>query len=127
VARALVTGSVVFEHFEGDALRDAEVRALLLKVQSMPARTGQLPADNSAGAEIRITLADGRVLTSNMPRALGRTALNPVPESGLREKFRSCARRVLADEAVEPLLRAMDDFEHATDVASFMNLTATPS
>jgi 2-methylcitrate dehydratase PrpD len=126
VARALVSGGAVFEHFEGDALADASVRALLGKVHSSPHAPGQLPGDNTAGAEVRITLRDGRVLAAKVERALGRTALNAIPEAGMRDKFRSCARRVLDDSVIEPLLKAVDDFEHAPSVLPFMAMLITP-
>ena len=120
VARALVSGSVVFEHFEGDALVDAGVRDLLGKVQSEPHFPGQFPANNNAGAELRITLNNGKVLTSRVDRALGRTAQNPVPESRLWDKFRSCARRVFNDERVEQLVGAINKFEHSDSVRLLM-------
>ena len=67
-------------------------------------------------------LNDGRVLVSHIERALGRTAQNAIPETRMRDKFRSCARRVLRDEAVEPLLAVIDGFEAAPNVAPLMSL-----
>ena len=127
VARALVSGSVVFEHFEGDALGDAQVRLLLGKVQSTTHLPGQFPSNNNAGAEVRISLRDGRVLMAHIERALGRTAQNPVPEARMWEKFRSCARRVLDDAQVEKLVKAVNGFERVPDVLPFMALLAVPT
>lgn len=126
VARALVSGSVVFEHFEGDALGDVRVRALLGKVQSATHLPGQFPATNNAGAEVRLTLRDGRVLTSHIERALGRTAQNPVPEARMWDKFRSCARRVLADGQVEQVVDAVNGFEQVATVLPFMEMLVSP-
>ena len=122
VARALVSGGAVFEHFEGDAYLDPQVRALVAKVHADIHLPGQFPEGNNAGAEVRVTLNDGRVLVSHIERALGRTAQNAIPETRMRDKFRSCARRVLREEAVEPLLAAIDGFEAASNVAPLMAL-----
>jgi 2-methylcitrate dehydratase PrpD len=122
VARALVSGGAVFEHFEGDAYLDPQVRALVAKVHADIHLPGQFPEGNNAGAEVRVTLNDGRVLVSHIERALGRTAQNAIPETRMRDKFRSCARRVLRDEAVEPLLAVIDGFEAAPNVAPLMSL-----
>jgi 2-methylcitrate dehydratase PrpD len=122
VARAMVSGGAVFEHFEGDAYRDPQVRALLSKVHSTVHLPGQFPEGNNAGAEVRVTLHDGRVLVSHIERALGRTAQNAIPEAHMREKFRSCARRVLEEDAIEPVLAAIDAFEAAPSVAPLMSL-----
>jgi hypothetical protein len=122
VARALVSGSAVFEHFEGDAYLDPQVRALVAKAHAEIHLPGQFPEGNNAGAEVRVTLTDGRVLVSHVDRALGRTAQNAIPEARMRDKFRSCARRVLREEAVEPLLAAIDGFEAAPGVAPLMSM-----
>jgi 2-methylcitrate dehydratase PrpD len=122
VARALVSGSVVFEHFEGDAFREPQVRELLAKVQSTPHTPGQFPQGNNAGAEVRVTLNDGRVLASHIERALGRTAQNPITEQRMRDKFRSCARRALRDDAVEALIDQVDRFDTLTALAPFTAL-----
>ena len=122
VARALLSGAAEFEHFEGDAYRDPKVRALLAKVSSAPYRSGQFPEANNAGAEVRITLHNGDVLSSRIERALGRTAQNAIPEVRMRDKFKSCARRVLREDTVASVLEAVDAFEAAPGVAPLMSL-----
>ncbi|MBI3069011.1 MAG: MmgE/PrpD family protein [Betaproteobacteria bacterium] len=59
VARALLHGKVLFEHFEGDAYRDPVVRSLLPRIHAAPFTTGQFPPDNHNGAEVKVTMIDG--------------------------------------------------------------------
>ncbi len=124
VARALASGSVVFEHFEGDAFRDPPVRALLGRVRAMPHAPGQFPTQNNAGAAVRVTLADGRAFATQVETPLGRTARMPIPDAGLRDKFVSCARRALRDDAVAQLLELTDRFDALSSVVPYTALLA---
>ena len=120
-ARALLHGKVLFEHFEGDAYRDPVLRELLTRIQSEPFTEAQFPKDNNNGAEIRVTLTDGRTLSTKVDRALGRTAENPIPLEQLKTKFEDCALRLLTPEAVAAAADMIDRFE---DVGSIRDFTA---
>ena len=121
VARGLTEGRVVFEHFEGDAYRDAGMRALLPRVHAAPHKPGQFAPDNNNGAEVQVTLTDGRVVSAKVDRALGRTAQNPIPPEWLESKFENCASRVLDTDAAARALAAINRFE---DVRSIREFTA---
>lgn len=121
VARALLDGKAVFEHFEGQAFREARVRELLPRIHAAPHKPGQFAPDNNNGAEVEVTLNDGSVLSAKVDRALGRTTENPIPLDQLQAKFEDCASRVLAPHAVTAAMRMIDRLE---EMKSVNDLTA---
>jgi 2-methylcitrate dehydratase PrpD len=123
VARALVDRKVTIEHFEGDAFRDPQVRSLMAKVHAAPYTTEQFSADNHNGAEIKVTLRGGTVLTGKVQQAAGRTSANPLTPERLREKFESCANRVLPAERTTAVYAAITGFEKLADVRAVNNAT----
>lgn len=122
VARALLDGKVVFEHFEGDAYREERVCGLLPRVHAAPHKPGQFAPDNNNGAVVEVMLTDGSVLSEKVERALGRTAQNPIPLDRLQVKFENCASRVLGPKAVSAALRAIDRFEEVERIKDFSAL-----
>ena len=111
VARALLDGKVVLEHFEGDAYRDPEVRDLLKRVHAAP-YTGKLfDTDDPFDAEVKITLADGTTFSEKVDRPLGRTSDNPIAHEHMKAKFENCAARVLASEAAAAACRMIESLD----------------
>jgi len=111
VARALLDRRIVIEQFEGDAYRDAATRALMRRVHSETHRPGQFAPDNHFGAEVAVTLSDGRRLSARVDIQRGRTADHPIPPELLRAKFQNCAARLLPADCVERLLAKLDALE----------------
>jgi hypothetical protein len=68
------------------------------------------------GAEVRVTLIDGRVLTARVARPLGRGPENRLPTELLEAKFLNCAARALAIEVAETLLRTLRRLDAVTDM-----------
>lgn len=103
LARALVSREVLIGHFEGDTYREPAVQAVLPRVASgaWPAR--EMDVSEHFGADVKVTLTDGRVLTRSVPRPLGRGPGVPLPPALLRGKFIDCAQRVLSGEAANRL------------------------
>ena len=122
VARALLHGKVLFEHFEGDAYRDPVVRGLLPRIHAAPFTEAQFPKDNNNGAEIRVTMAGGQPFSAKVDRALGRTTQNPIPLEQLKTKFGDCALRVLTPEAVASAAGVIESFEELDSIRDFMTL-----
>ena len=122
VARALLHGKVVLEHFEGEACHDPAVRALLPRVQAAAFAKERVTSDNPFNAEVRVTLTDGTVLRASVDQPLGRTAATPVAPAQMKAKFENCAQRVLAPDAVAAALRAIDAFEDLDSVREFTTL-----
>ena len=127
VARALVEGKVVLEHFEGDAYREPGVRDLLKRVHAAP-YTGKLFADDDPfDAEVKITLADGTTYSEKVDRPLGRSSANPIATEHMKAKFENCATRVLTPGAAAAVCRRIDAFEDVESVRDFTALfEATP-
>ena len=119
VACALLDGQLLFEHFEGDAYRDPAVRGLLPRVHAAPYTGKQFPPENHLGAEVKVTLTDGRTFSAKLDRPLGRTSANPIPFEQIKAKFENCARRGLAPDAVAAVSCAIESFEELGSVRDF--------
>jgi 2-methylcitrate dehydratase PrpD len=116
LARALSDRAVRIEHFEGAAFRDPQVRGIMACVHVAPYTTDQFPAENHFAGEVRVTTKSGKVLTARVDQALGRSVDRPLPEERLKEKFQGCAARVLPDEAIDGVYRAIFDLENLADI-----------
>jgi 2-methylcitrate dehydratase PrpD len=116
MARAVLDRKIAIEHFESNACNEPAVRKLLPRVHAAPYTSAQFPADNHFGAEIRIALKGGKVLSGKTDQPYGRTSENALPASLLKEKFDNCAARVLPPERVGPLYSAIQGFENLKDV-----------
>jgi 2-methylcitrate dehydratase PrpD len=116
LARALSDGRVSLEHFEGDSYRDPAVRALLPRIHAAPHPDMSMDSTEHFGAEVRVTLTDGRVLTARVARPLGRGPENPLPPELLEAKFLNCAARALAMERAKRLLALLHDVDSLDDM-----------
>jgi 2-methylcitrate dehydratase PrpD len=103
LARALVSRAVLIEHFEDGSYDEPEVRAVLRRVVSSAWPERRMALAEHFGADVQVTLTDGRVLTRSVQRPLGRGPTIPLPPELLRGKFIDCARRALTVEAADRL------------------------
>ena len=124
LARALKDRTVKLEHFEGDNWKDPATRAILPKIHVATYTTAQFPTDNHFGAEVKVTLTDGRVVGTKTDQALGRSVDKPLPADRLKDKFDNCAARALSADNVVRLYAAIQDFENAKDVREIAALAA---
>jgi 2-methylcitrate dehydratase PrpD len=122
VSRALAERRIVAEQFEGEAFRDPAVRSLMQRVVAAPYTTAQFPADNHYGAEVRVTLADGTVLSKKVDQADGRTSANPLPAEKMKSKFEHCLSGIVHEANIPALYAAIQDFEKIPDVRSLTAL-----
>jgi 2-methylcitrate dehydratase PrpD len=127
MARALLDRRISIEHFEGRAYEEPAVRKLLPRVHAAPYTTAQFPAENHFGAEVRIALRGGKVLSARVDQPFGRTSDNPLPAGLLKEKFENCAARVLPRERVAALYPAIQGFENLKDVREMTAIMAGES
>lgn len=125
VSRALTDRSVTAQHFEGNALENPKIRALMERIEVAPYTTEQFPADNHYGAEVRVTLADGGVLSKKVDQPAGRTSANALTPTQLRAKFDGCVHGIVNDDNVEPLHAAMQGFEKLPDVRAVTALISS--
>ena len=73
LARALADRKVTIGHFEGEAYQEVRIRNILPLIHAAAYTTEQFPADNHFGAEVKVTLKDGRVLSGKVDQCFGRT------------------------------------------------------
>src|SRR5262245_1499276 len=116
MARAFLDRRITIEQFDGDAYQDAAVRKLLPRVHAAPYTTAQFPAENHFGAEVKVSLRGGKVLSAKVDTPVGRADANPLPASLLKEKFENCAVRALPRDRVAALYSAIQGFENLNDV-----------
>jgi 2-methylcitrate dehydratase PrpD len=107
LARALLHGRILLEHFEGEAFRDAAPRSLMRRIHAAPHPEMGNASDEHLGAELRITFDDGQTIAQRVGAALGRGPDNPLPEEALLGKFADCASRALPPAQVERLQRLL--------------------
>ncbi len=124
LARAIIDRKVAIDQFEGDAYKDAKTRELTSRVKAAAYTTAQFPADNHFGAEVKITLKNGSVLSHKVNQPYGRTSKNPLTREQLKEKFVNCALRVLPGERVETLYAAIDGLDQASDARTIAALAS---
>ena len=103
LARAVLEGQIVLEDFEGERFRDADARTLMRRIHAAPHPDMGPDSAEHLGAEVRVTLRDGQVLTQRIGAALGRGPDNPLPQQVLLGKFRNCAARALPEAKVAQL------------------------
>jgi len=122
VSRALLDGAVRLEHFEGDAYKDPRVLRLLemTRVEPHP----DMPVDSSKqfGAEVSVTMHDGRVFTRRVDDLVGRGIENPMSDDEIWEKFSDCGRRVLEAERVKQLYERLMRVETLGNVGGLARL-----
>lgn len=121
LARALIHGKVVLEHFEGQAFEDPRTQSIMKRVKAAPYTAEQFNVANADGAKVKITLCDGRVFSAKLDGPLGQSATNPLSLSSLRLKFENCAGRILDGQRILELRNAV---EHLDQLSSIRKLTA---
>jgi 2-methylcitrate dehydratase PrpD len=127
LARALTDRAIRIEHFEGDAFRDAAVRAILPRVHATAYTTTQFPADNHFGAEVKVTTVDGKVLSGKIDEAVGRTSTNPLSMERLREKFENCVARALPAPGAAALADMIERLDTLADMRTLSALLCDPT
>ena len=125
VARALMHGRVLLEHFEGIAFRDPEARRLTARVHAEPYSEAQFDASNHFGAEVAVTVDSGQTYSAKVEAALGRISSSPIPPELLKAKFEDCAGKVLSSERVAQLHASIERLEQLRSVREMTAIIAT--
>jgi 2-methylcitrate dehydratase PrpD len=123
LARALVSGQVLIEHFEDGSYDKPQVRQVLARVVSSAWPDRPMDLSEHFGAVVTVTLTDGQVLTKSVPRPLGRGPSMPLPPSLLRGKFIDCAGRVLSADAANGLHHLLNTLETVNQIRSLTEAT----
>lgn len=126
VVRALLSGVPRLAHFEGGAVLEPEVRRLLAVTTAAPHPGMPLDGPDQWGAEVVVTLHDGRRLSRRVDQMVGRGGSNPMSSGELFEKFCDCAERGLPRGNVAPLFDRLESIEEVEDIRDLTRLLELP-
>jgi 2-methylcitrate dehydratase PrpD len=122
VARALADGAVRLKDFEGDAHHDPKIRHLLNLTMAKPHPDMADDAEEQWGAEVIVTLQDGRRHARRIDNLVGRGGDNPMSSAEMWDKFSDCAARSLPRDQIAPLFERLEALEDVTDIAQVTGL-----
>jgi 2-methylcitrate dehydratase PrpD len=120
--RALTDNAVRLRDFEGDAVMDERVRRLLPLVTTQPHPDMPDDSPKQFGAEVIVTMQDGRRLSRRIDHLVGRGGDNPMSSEELFEKFEDCATRSLAHDQIAPLFERLETLETVSDLGQVARL-----
>lgn len=126
VVRALLSGAPKLAHFEGTAALEPKVTRLLELTSARPHPTMDRDGAEQWGAEVIVTMRDGRSLSRRVDQLVGRGGDNPMSSRELWEKFADCAERGIAREHVAPLFDRLECIEEVGDIREVTRLLARP-
>jgi 2-methylcitrate dehydratase PrpD len=119
LACALVNRGVGLEHFEDNAFESEPVGNIMKLVHAMPF---DLSDGAEMGAEIVISLRDGRSVSGTIERPVGHAPGQPIGEALLAAKFTACTRHVLTPGQRDGIMQTVWDLETLTDLRSFTTM-----
>ncbi len=123
VARALMHGDVTFEHFEGDAYRDAKIHELLKKIETRPHAHRPNGMYEHFQGEVIVTTKDGKRYSARVDQPL-RGPQNSAPPDRLESKFRDCAAIALVPGSIGRLYDILQSVEKVNDIRNLTDLLA---
>jgi 2-methylcitrate dehydratase PrpD len=124
VARALASGDVRLEHFAGEAHREAAVRRVMAVTRAVPHPDMDRRGARHWGAEVAVTLKDGRTFARTIDRATeGADALS---DQERRAKFLMCAERALPAAQAAGLWDVLANLRSVDNVRAVTALVETP-
>jgi 2-methylcitrate dehydratase PrpD len=115
-ARALVDGAVRIRDFEGAAVMEERVRRLLPMITAGPHPDMPDDSPKQFGAEVIVTMNDGRRLARRIDHLVCRGGDYPMTDDELFEKFEDCASRALAHDQIMPLYERLETLDKAPDI-----------
>ncbi|MEO8604920.1 MAG: MmgE/PrpD family protein [bacterium] len=124
VAAMFVRGRVDLAAFDAAAIRDPAVLALAQRVTCLPDATADYP--RCFPGRVRLHLRDGRVLEHHEPVNRG-SVERPLSDGEVRDKFARNAARRLDTARGSALAAAIDNLEHARDLAALGRLLQGPA
>ncbi len=127
VARALHDGAVRLCHFEDDAHYDPAIRAIMARTTARPHPDMADDSEKQFGAEVKITLDDGRVVSRRIDGPVGRGGDNPMSARELWQKFQDCAARALPKQDLMPLFDRLESLETIANIRDSVRLLARKS
>ena len=126
VARALMHGEVVFDHFQGKTYEDVEVKKLLKKIVARPHDYQPKGMYEHFQGEVVVTTTDGKRFSARVDQPL-RGPKNATPPDRLEQKFNDCALRALTPSKIMNVYEALNRFESLANVCEMTKLIADSS
>jgi len=108
--------------FEGEAHFDPEIVRLLDLTTASAHPDMADDAEHQWGAEVIVTLKDGRRLAQRVDDLVGRGGDNPMDSGEMWDKFNDCAMRSLPREQIAPLFERLETLEKVTEIAQVTRL-----
>lgn len=121
-ARALLDGVVRLRHFEGGAHEEPEIRSLLQITQARPHPGMADDAEEQWGAEVTVTLRNGKCLSRRIDQLVGRGGKSAMTRDEMWEKFEDCAERALPRERLPQVFKMLNELESIGDVNDLTRL-----
>jgi 2-methylcitrate dehydratase PrpD len=121
VARALISGDVTFEHFEGSNWSDPDVRKILQRIETRPHAHKPNGMYEHFQGEVIVTTTDGQRFSARVDQPL-RGPTNSAPPDRLEQKFKDCAARALKPSAIGPVYETLQSVEKLGDVRELTRL-----
>jgi 2-methylcitrate dehydratase PrpD len=121
-ARALADGAVRIRDFEGNAVMEERVRRLLPHITTRPHPDMPDDGPKQFGAEVIVTMKDGRRLARRIDHLVCRGGDNPMSSEELFAKFEDCAGRTLAHDQIAPLFERLETLDTVADLGQVTRL-----
>ena len=122
VARALLDGNVLLKDFEPARVAEPDVQRLLAVTRARPHPDWADDGPEQWGAEVTVTLNDGRVISRRADRFVGWGSDGAVDRDVLWTKFEDCGARCLAPERLEMAFEDLGAFETIADINALTRL-----
>jgi 2-methylcitrate dehydratase PrpD len=114
-AAALAEGRVDFASFTDGEVANRDIRDLMERVVMVVDPGLPQEAEKHAWSRVRITLRDGRTLSTEARGARGHPD-TPLSDAALRDKFLACARTVLSPDEAEGVAEQIGHLEDIPDI-----------
>jgi 2-methylcitrate dehydratase PrpD len=121
-ARALADGAVRIRDFAGNAVMEERVRRLLPRIATGPHPDMPDDGPKQFGAEVIVTMQDGRRLARRTDHLVCRGGDNPMSSEELFAKFEDCAGRTLAHDQIAPLFERLETLDTVADLGQVTRL-----
>jgi len=116
VCRALVSQAVRINDFEGDAFNDPTVRKMMAITEARPHPDMADDSPEQFGAEVRVTLKNGTVLSRKISNLVGRGITYPMTREELWDKYSDCAQAVLDAGKAKTSFELLEKLDEINDI-----------
>jgi 2-methylcitrate dehydratase PrpD len=123
IARALIDGRVLLEHFEGSAYSEPAIQVLMSKIHT---KSHTDDSKDYSGAVV-VTLKNGSKNSEYVVSPRGRGPENPLSNEDLELKFENCASRLLPTDRAKSLysqLKVLEEVDSIRKITSLIEINS---